>query len=135
MFRAWQLPCGTIRIRLGDFLESPELNEVLRRADVILVNNYAFEPALNQKLCQLFLDLRDGCRIISLKSFVPLGHKINERNAHSPESILRVEKFPYYTEAVSWTHNGGHYYVSTVDRTPVGEFHKKGPGRGMRTRR
>ncbi|RUS29628.1 hypothetical protein BC938DRAFT_480434 [Jimgerdemannia flammicorona] len=129
---AWQLPCGTIRIRLGDFLDSPELNEVLRRADVILVNNYAFDSTLNQKLCQLFLDLREGSRIISLKSFVPVGHKINDRNAHSPESILRVERFPYYTEAVSWTHNGGFYYVSTVDRTPVEEFYRKGHGRGAR---
>ncbi|OZJ06877.1 hypothetical protein BZG36_00029 [Bifiguratus adelaidae] len=97
--KAWHLPCGRIRLRHADFLECPELNETLKRADVILVNNYAFDPEINHKLVQLFLDLKEGTRIISLKSFVPLGHKINERNAHSPESILNVKRYEYYTEA------------------------------------
>ncbi|CAO3695107.1 unnamed protein product [Umbelopsis ramanniana] len=123
--RAWQLPSGNIRIRQGDFLESPEIHEALKRADVILVNNYAFDSTQNQGLCQLFLDLKEGTQIISLKSFVPIGHKLTERTAHAPESILRVKKYPYYTEAVSWTHNGGTYYISTVDRRPVQRFYQR----------
>ncbi|CAM0136810.1 Nucleosomal histone H3-Lys79 methylase [Umbelopsis sp. WA50703] len=123
--RAWQLPSGNIRIRLGDFLESVEIHDALKRADVILVNNYAFDSSQNQALCQLFLDLKEGTQIISLKSFVPVGHKLNERTAHAPESILRVKKYPYYTEAVSWTHNGGTYYISTVDRGPVQRFYQR----------
>ncbi|KAI8581824.1 hypothetical protein K450DRAFT_231329 [Umbelopsis ramanniana AG] len=123
--RAWQLPSGNIRIRQGDFLESPEIHDALKRADVILVNNYAFDSTQNQGLCQLFLDLKEGTQIISLKSFVPIGHKLTERTAHAPESILRVKKFPYYTEAVSWTHNGGSYYISTVDRRPVQRFYQR----------
>ncbi|GAB5593563.1 Nucleosomal histone H3-Lys79 methylase [Umbelopsis nana] len=123
--RAWQLPSGNIRIRLGNFLESPEIHQALKRADVILVNNYAFDSNQNQALCHLFLDLKEGAQIISLKSFVPIGHKLTERTAHAPESILRVKKYPYYTEAVSWTHNGGTYYISTVDRGPVQRFYKR----------
>ncbi len=106
----------------GDFLDTPGLPAILAKADVVLVNNYAFNSALNQSLLQLFLDLKEGCKIISLKTFVSLDHKINVRNAGSVESILRVKKYPYYTNAVSWTHNGGEYYIATVDRTAVQEF-------------
>jgi len=113
---------GSVKMIQGDFLDSPELAGILARADLVLVNNYAFNSALNQSLLQLFLDLKEGCKIISLKTFVSLDHKINVRNAGSVESILRVKKYPYYTNAVSWTHNGGEYFIATVDRAPVQAF-------------
>ncbi|KAG0049766.1 Nucleosomal histone H3-Lys79 methylase [Gryganskiella cystojenkinii] len=124
--RAYGLNHGSVKMIKGDFLDTPELVGILARADVVLVNNYAFNSALNQSLLQLFLDLKEGCKIISLKTFVPLDHKINVRNAGSVESILRVKKYPYYTNAVSWTHNGGEYFVATVDRAPVQAFYERG---------
>ncbi|CEG79916.1 Putative Histone-lysine N-methyltransferase, H3 lysine-79 specific [Rhizopus microsporus] len=74
-------------------------------------------PSINQALARLFLDLREGTKIISLKSFVPKNHKINQRTINMPESILRVETCEYFSEAVSWTNNGGNYYIATVDRS------------------
>ncbi|KAG0331548.1 Nucleosomal histone H3-Lys79 methylase, partial [Podila horticola] len=68
--------------------------------------------------------------IISLKTFVSLDHKINVRNAGSVESILRVKKYPYYTNAVSWTHNGGEYFIATVDRTAVQAFWERAMSNG-----
>ncbi|KAG0247149.1 Nucleosomal histone H3-Lys79 methylase, partial [Mortierella polycephala] len=87
--RAYGLNHGSVSMIQGDFLDTPGLPAILARADVVLVNNYAFNSALNQSLLQLFLDLKEGCKIISLKTFVSLDHKINVRNAGSVESILR----------------------------------------------
>ncbi|KAG0336293.1 Nucleosomal histone H3-Lys79 methylase [Podila humilis] len=128
--RAYGLHHGKVTMIHGDFLETPELAKILARADVVLVNNYAFNSALNQSLLQLFLDLKEGCKIISLKTFVSLDHKINVRNAGSVESILRVRKYPYYTNAVSWTHNGGEYFIATVDRTAVQAFWERAMANG-----
>ncbi|RCI05962.1 Nucleosomal histone H3-Lys79 methylase [Rhizopus stolonifer] len=125
--KAWRLPTGKIHFRHGDFLDvaANDLYSTLKRSDVLLVNNYAFDAATNQALAQLFLDLKEGTKIISLKSFVPKNHKINQRSINLPESILRVESFEYYSEAVSWTNNGGHYYIATVDRSRLEPFYEK----------
>ncbi|KAG0083058.1 Nucleosomal histone H3-Lys79 methylase [Podila epicladia] len=128
--RAYGLHHGKVSMIQGDFLDTPDLAGILQRADVVLVNNYAFNSALNQSLLQLFLDLKEGCKIISLKTFVSLDHKINVRNAGSVESILRVKKYPYYTNAVSWTHNGGEYFIATVDRTAVQAFWERAMSNG-----
>ncbi|KAJ1972963.1 Nucleosomal histone H3-Lys79 methylase [Dimargaris xerosporica] len=121
--QAYGLPHGQVVIRRGDFLNTPALHPTLSTADVVLVNNYAFSSDLNQQLLQLFLDLKDGAQIISLKSFVPTENfKITSRNAGSPESILRVKAYPYWSDAVSWTNNGGTYYIHTVDRGPLQAF-------------
>jgi hypothetical protein len=45
-----------------------------------LVNNYAFTPALNDRLSLLFLELKDETRIISLKPFLPDKFRLNDRN-------------------------------------------------------
>ncbi|KAI7903704.1 histone methylation protein DOT1-domain-containing protein [Cokeromyces recurvatus] len=122
--KAWRLPTGKIHFRHGDFLDvtANDLYATLKRSDVLLVNNYAFDASTNQALAQLFLDLKEGTRIISLKSFVPKHHKINQRTINMPESILRVEVFEYFSEAVSWTNNGGQYYIATVDRSRLAPY-------------
>ncbi|KAJ1732265.1 Nucleosomal histone H3-Lys79 methylase [Coemansia biformis] len=112
----------------GDFCESADVQRHLPRADVVLVNNYAFDSKLNQNLLQLFLDLKEGTRIISLKPFVTPDHKISARNIYSPESILTVRRYQYWSQSVSWTDSGGEYYVQTVDRSRMKEFLAK---RGM----
>jgi H3 lysine-79-specific histone-lysine N-methyltransferase len=113
---------GTIKILQGDFLELEAVAQILKRADVLLVNNYAFDAQLNQRLLQLFLDLKEGTRIISLRNFVPLDHKITVRNAGSAESILSITSHTYPSGSVSWTNSGGQYFIQTVDRTAVQRF-------------
>ncbi|KAL1921488.1 uncharacterized protein VTP21DRAFT_11204 [Calcarisporiella thermophila] len=130
--RAYRLQHGTVRIWQGDFLDHSQTTSILSRADVVLVNNYAFDAELNQALLQRFLDLKEGCRIISLKSFVSIHHQITARNIDAVENILRVKEHPYWTQYVSWTHNGGMYYIHTVDRGPLNRFLER--MRGGRTR-
>ena len=125
--RLWGLNLGKIFLEKGDFLDNPAIKKILGTADAVLVNNQVFTPELNEALTNLFLDLKDGCRIVSLKSFVPSDHKITSRNLNSPYNVLSVEKKRYYSNCVSWTNGGGTYYISTKDSNRIGRFlHKKG---------
>ncbi|KAI7823916.1 histone methylation protein DOT1-domain-containing protein [Kickxella alabastrina] len=116
---------GAVRVWQGDFCDSADVQCVLPVADVLLVNNYAFDSALNQTLLQMFLDLKEGTRIVSLRPFVTPDYKISARNVHAPESILTVRRYPYWSQCVSWTDNGGEYFVQTVDRSGVKGFLSK----------
>jgi H3 lysine-79-specific histone-lysine N-methyltransferase len=92
----------------GDFCADPDVVKALQKADLVvstrveevlgndrkadcmyamtvplasqLVNNYAFTPALNDRLSLLFLELKDETRIISLKPFLPDKFRLNDRN-------------------------------------------------------
>ena len=121
----WGLAAGKVMLERGDFLSNAVIGRVLKRADVVLVNNQAFTPELNESLTRLFLDLKEGCRVISLKSFVPAGHKITTRNLYSPYNVLRVEQREYYSNCVSWTNAPGTYYVSIKDMGQIRAFTDK----------
>ncbi|MCJ1376953.1 Nucleosomal histone H3-Lys79 methylase [Xylographa soralifera] len=120
--RLWGLVAGDIHLERGDFLSNTAIAKILPKADVVLVNNQAFTPQLNERLTSLFLDLKEGCRIVSLKSFVPAGHKISARNLYSPFNILEVEQKEYFSECVSWTAAPGTYYVSRKDSRKIKAF-------------
>lgn len=120
--RMWGINPGKFRLEKGDFLESSRIAEALKRADVVLVNNYMFASELNQRLLNLFLDLKEGTQIISLKPFVSTNHVITTRNAENPVSRLRVEEKEYFSNSVSWTDAGGKYYVQTVDGSMLRTF-------------
>lgn len=113
--RLWGLTLGNVQLERGNFLENQKIGKVLKRADLILVNNQAFTPDLNEALTNLFLDAKEGCRIVSLKSFVPSGHKITSRNLNSACNVLDVREKRYYSNRVSWTNAPGKYYVSIKD--------------------
>ena len=123
--RLWGLAIGSIRLERGDFLDNREIGEVIKRADVILVNNQAFTPDLNESLTSLFLDAKEGCQIVSLKSFVPSGHKITSRNLNRACNVLKVTEKHYYSSCVSWTDAPGTYYVSIKDSSRVAKFADK----------
>lgn len=123
--RLWGLAPGEIHLERGDFLTNSSISKVLQRADVVLVNNQAFTPALNDSLVNLFLDLKEGCRIVSLKSFVPADHKISARNLNSPVNLLEVETKPYYSNCVSWTNAPGTYCVARKDSRKLREFSRR----------
>ncbi|RAL68398.1 hypothetical protein DID88_007129 [Monilinia fructigena] len=130
--RAWGLSTGSVNLEEGNFLENRKIHEAMKRADVILVNNEVFNPALNQSLVDLFLDLKEGCKIVSLKSFVPEGHVINDYNLHNPRNLLQVEKKEFASGDVSWMTGGGNYYVATKDSSIVANYHKSSEERRTR---
>lgn len=120
--RLWGLHAGSIHLERGDFLKNTNTGKIIQKADVVLVNNQAFTPELNNGLINLFLDLKEGCQIVSLKSFVPHGHKITTRNLNSPVNVLEVESKQYWSDSVSWTDAGGTYFVARKDSTKLRSF-------------
>jgi hypothetical protein len=65
---------------------------LLKRADVIFVNNYAFDAALNQSIMAKFLDIKDTCKIVSLKSFAPVDKRTTLHRSNAIESIFEVKE-------------------------------------------
>ncbi|KAK4632015.1 Histone-lysine N-methyltransferase, H3 lysine-79 specific [Fulvia fulva] len=118
----WGLSAGSVNLIRGDFTDNPRIGEVLQRADIILVNNQAFTPQLNDALINMFLDLKEGAQIVSLKPFVPEGHKIAQRTVSSVVNHFVQKRFEYFSNSVSWTDQGGYYYIATKDRRPLDEF-------------
>ncbi len=125
--RLWGLAIGDISLQRGDFLENAAIGKALTKADVVLVNNQAFTPELNDRLVNLFLDLKEGCQIVSLKSFVPAGHKITSRNINHACNVLDVVEKRYYSACVSWTDAPGSYYLARKDSSRLKSFLEKRP--------
>ena len=125
----WGLKAGKVNLIRGDFTLNNDIAKVLQRADVVLVNNQAFTPGLNDKLRDMFLDLKDGCKVVSLKPFVPEGHKISMRNIDSVANLFVQQKFEYFSGSVSWTDQSGNYYIAIKDPRPLNRFMK---AQGMR---
>ncbi len=65
------------------------------RADVIFVNNYAFDAALNHSIIAKFLDIKDTCQIVSLKSFAPVDRRTTLHRSNAIESIFEVKEVIY----------------------------------------
>ena len=118
----WGIAPGKTRLVHGDFLKDENILQALKRADVVLINNQAFTPELNNELINHFLDLKEGCQIISLKSFVPAGHKIQSRNLNSPINVLTVRQRNYWSNSVSWTDVPGTYFITEKDSSRLKAF-------------
>ena len=115
--RAWGLSHGKITFHHGDMLSHPAIPVVMQQVDVVLCNNYAFTAALNDSLLRLFLDLPEGAKIVSLRSFIPFGKDGRVRGARGGMGeMLSVEKFRFAKNSVSWTGGEGEYFVSTIAR-------------------
>jgi H3 lysine-79-specific histone-lysine N-methyltransferase len=121
-WRMWGLNGARTEAWHGDFMQDDRVAAALRQADVILVNNYAFTAKTNDTLSLLFLDLKEGAHIVSLKPFVPPDFRLTNRTISSPLSILRVAQRTYTSGCVSWADGGGRYYIHTVDRTLQAKF-------------
>ncbi|GAA6063723.1 hypothetical protein JCM10212_001834 [Sporobolomyces blumeae] len=116
-FKLWGLDAGAMTVVETDFCENPEVPKVLRKADVVLVNNEVFTAALNDKLAYLFLDLPDDCYLVSLKPFLPPSFKLSSHNLNHPLAYLSQSPPQQYRPgSVSWKMEGGTYYIARVER-------------------
>jgi H3 lysine-79-specific histone-lysine N-methyltransferase len=114
--KLWNISLGSIHLLHGSFLDSPEIDAVLQRADVVLVNNKVFEKETNANLLNKFLDLKLGCRVVSLESFGGGVGKHGVRNEHSIASLFEEERHESGTNSVSWTGESVEYYIATKAR-------------------
>jgi H3 lysine-79-specific histone-lysine N-methyltransferase len=113
--RLWNIDLGAIHLLAGDFLETPEIDAVLRRADVVLVNNKVFGEKLNNDLLQKFLDLKDGCKVVSLESFGG-GAKQGVRHEQAIAGLFDEERYESGTASVSWAGESVEYFIATKAR-------------------
>ncbi|KIW40195.1 uncharacterized protein PV06_07413 [Exophiala oligosperma] len=120
----WGIKPGDVQLIHGDFLKNDMIRQVLKRADVVLVNNQAFSAQLNDNLKYVFLDLKEGCQIISLKPFRSPSHKIKESNHNDPINVLSVVEKERWSGMVSWTDDPGKWYHQRKDRRELDAFLK-----------
>lgn len=96
----WGVRFGKVELEEGNMLESRRVDELIPKADVVLVDNKVFEESceqtffsyilyfglmiralVNEALRPKFLDLKEGAIVISLKPFVSsLNARVTERN-------------------------------------------------------
>lgn len=130
--RLYGLRPGAVRLLTGDFRTHPAVPALLRRVDVVLVNNEVFSAPLNAGLKNMWLDLKHGARVVSLKSFVPDGWKLSERTDNDPMAAFDVVAREYWSSWVSWKDGGGEYYVATKDERRIERLLGQGRGRARR---
>ncbi|TKA23531.1 hypothetical protein B0A50_07109 [Salinomyces thailandicus] len=124
--KLWGLDVGPVKLLRGDMTCHPSISAILQRADVVLVNNQAFTEHLNNKLRDMFLDLKVGAQVVSLKPFVPEGHKMAARNVDSVVNQFVQQKYEYFSDSVSWSYYGNaHWYVATKDLRPLNAFRRR----------
>ncbi|KAK8845461.1 hypothetical protein IAR55_006174 [Kwoniella newhampshirensis] len=121
-----------VEVHEGDFRIHPVVAKRLCEADVVLVNNEVFPSSLNIDLTNMFLDLKEGATIVSLKPFVPEGFRMNESNCDSFAAIVRSSQHIYYKDWVSWKGDSGRYYVQKIDRSMRAKFEEEMSGRRRR---
>lgn len=115
--RMWGVRIGEMELEEGDMLKSRRVDELMAKADVVLVDNKVFEESLNEALKPKFLDLKEGAIVISLAPFVSSLHgRVTERNVDDICGIFEATECQYHSGSVSWGNNGGSYYVHRVDR-------------------
>ncbi|KAF1981261.1 DOT1-domain-containing protein [Aulographum hederae CBS 113979] len=131
--RMWGLKPGKVTLIEDDFLTNPSIQPILARADVVLINNKAFTAPLNDALMLKFLDLKEGARIVSLKSFVPDKWTIKESRVEDTRNVLRVTRYEYFSKSVSWTDEWGEWFVAVKDSGMLKKFlERRGRGRESR---
>jgi H3 lysine-79-specific histone-lysine N-methyltransferase len=124
--RLWGIRTGDVRLVRGDFMQTTAIHEAMRRADVILVNNEVFGSMLNRDLIHLFLDVKDGCKVVHLQPFVGSDDKMKSRTLNDPVNLFdRIEK-QYFENWVSWKFESGNYYISTKNDRRLKEFEHLG---------
>lgn len=111
--KLWGIQPGRVRIVHGDFTNHHSIRDVLKTADVVLANNQAFTPDLNEMLKQMFLDLKTGCKIVSLKKFTTSSkHNINDI---ASRILSEAICYRWPEKGVSWTDGLGEYHISTKE--------------------
>lgn len=114
--RMWGVGCGEIEVDEGDMLESSRVGELMKEADVVLVDNKVFEESckysllrvfclsltpyfvVNEALRPKFLDLKEGAIVVSLKPFVS---SMNGLNARVTERNVRLTSYLFYLSVSS----------------------------------
>ncbi|KAK0439088.1 histone methylation protein DOT1-domain-containing protein [Desarmillaria tabescens] len=110
---------GSLIIEHANMLESTQLLQLLSEADLIIMNNFQFDPELIQSIKELIqnANLKEGAHIFSMKSLIRQckNGKMTERDFSVPMREFRQVMHYYPPESVSWTESKGIFYILKKD--------------------
>ncbi|KAK7873280.1 hypothetical protein R5R35_011346 [Gryllus longicercus] len=109
---------GEYHLIRGDFLE-PQFRDYILTANIIFVNNYAFDPVMDYKLKEMLADMREGSRIVSSRSLCPENFRITERSLNDIGCIITMSEMCCFSGSVSWTNKPVPYYLHVINRTKL----------------
>ena len=69
-----------------------------------------------------FLDIKESCKIISLRSFLPVDRRPSLHRSNAIESIFSVKELVFGRECVSWMNEPGKYYLHTMNRQQLADL-------------
>ncbi|KAJ3967666.1 histone methylation protein DOT1-domain-containing protein [Lentinula raphanica] len=108
---------GEIEFENGDMCASTRAVEVLKQADVVLVNNKLFGGELTEKLKTLLLNMRVGSVVICTQSLTLCGTTrsgaCRGRGGDDFIDKFNSETMRYEENWVSWTGSAGEYFWLT----------------------
>ncbi|GMM27734.1 histone methyltransferase [Martiniozyma asiatica (nom. inval.)] len=113
--KTWGIRPGKVKLfGKQSFTDNLNVKLIVDDCKFLLINNYLFDHELNMKVVDLLQDLKVGTKIISLKPIVPAGYNIGWGPTDSILNRMKTSKFVYSENSVSWTFNGGYYYITEV---------------------
>lgn len=122
--KLWGVEPGPVHLIRDDFTKNKEIGKVLQTADVILLNNEVFESVLNDNIKLMFMDLKEGAQIVSLKYYRDPQQRITATTENDPTNSLRVKERERFSKMVSWTSAPGKWYIHTKDSTELNTYLK-----------
>ena len=117
--RLWGIQPGAVHLIHGDFLKERSITDCIKRADVILINNKAFQADLDDAIKWLLLDCKEGCQVVTMKPIREPGSKIQGRHDNDPVYHFQVVKKYFATGSVSWQGEAGEWYLHTKDSKEI----------------
>ncbi|CAI4224594.1 unnamed protein product [Auanema sp. JU1783] len=104
----------------GDFLDAEYRDLITKEATIVFINNYAFNPDLEQRIKrELLAEMKDGTRIISTKAYATGTKEINDRLLSDVEALLDVRELETVQCPTSWTDKHVPYFLHTVNRAKL----------------
>ncbi|CAF2063716.1 unnamed protein product [Rotaria magnacalcarata] len=128
-FRSWMRWYGKqyseFQLEQGDFLIHPKIDERIREADVIFVNNYVFGARVNHELKVKFMNMKDGAKIVSSREFCPEAFRLNDRTKNDLGAVMYVSKPEEFFGKVSWSDKSVQYYLHVIDHSKLALYYEK----------
>ncbi|UJR15655.1 hypothetical protein I4U23_002591 [Adineta vaga] len=128
-FRCWMRWYGKqysdFQLEHGDFLTHTMMEERIKEADVIFVNNYVFGSRVNHELKVKFMNMKDGARIVSSREFCPETFRLNDRTKNDLGAVMHVTKPEEFFGKVSWSDKSVQYYLHIIDHSKLALYYEK----------
>ncbi|CAF0773095.1 unnamed protein product [Didymodactylos carnosus] len=127
-FRFWMRWYGKrfsdFQLERGDFLLHEKINDRIKEADVIFVNNFVFGANVDHELKLKFMNMKDGAKIVSSKEFCSIDFRLNDRTKNDIGAVMQVSKPDELYGKVSWSDKSVHYFLHTIDHKKLAKYYE-----------